>query len=97
MRQTCPGRGLRCATHIVQVHQEDKGVERLSIHRTALNNSGDWCDGITWDDLYELKWQCGRGNRAAVEIYPPEQDIVAVANLRHLWVLPEPPPFMWRR
>lgn len=33
----------------------------------------------------------------AVEIYPAERDIVNVANMRHLWVLPERLPFGWRR
>jgi hypothetical protein len=32
----------------------------------------------------------------AVEIYPADGDVVAVANMRHLWLLPEAPAFAWR-
>lgn len=54
-------------------------------------------DGISWDELQEIKSEMGRGDRFAVEIFPATNDLVNVANLRHLWILPEPPPFAWRR
>ena len=72
------------------------GVVRLSVCRTSLQASGRWEDGIAWDDLQRLKRECGYGDRAAVEVYPPDSEVVNDANMRHLWVLPEPPPFMWR-
>lgn len=33
----------------------------------------------------------------AGEVFPAESDVVNVANMRHLWLLREPPPFGWRR
>ncbi|MGM0858608.1 MAG: DUF7694 domain-containing protein [Pseudomonadota bacterium] len=82
--------------YLVQVFSEDDGVIRLSINSTTLKESG-WADGITWDELMEIKRQCGYGACTAVEIYPDDANIVHVSNMRHLWVLPERPTFMWRK
>lgn len=82
---------------LVQVYERKNGAERLSILRTSLNAEGTrWKDGISWEQLQRLKHECGRGDRFAVEIYPADADVVNVANLRHLWVLDEPPSFAWR-
>lgn len=73
-------------------------VERLSICRCEIDiHSRRFKDGITWDELQQVKFEVGRGDRAAVEIYPPETRIVNVANHRHLWVWKEgcPLEFMW--
>ena len=87
----------RSRKYLVQVHVVVGGVERLSVQRTELDAVGRWRDGIPWEDLQRLKAECGRGGYAAVEIYPPDGDVVNVANMRHLWVLPFPPAFMWRQ
>lgn len=80
---------------LVQIFEESNGIERLSVVRARI--SGDrWQDGITWDDLQRLKNECGRGNKCATEIYPADKDVVNVANMRHLWVLPEPPKYVWK-
>lgn len=80
----------------LMVYAEPNDIERLSICRAAI--AGDrWQDGISWDDLMELKRQCGRGDKCAVEIFPQDSEIVNVANMRHLWVLPYSPPFMWKK
>lgn len=69
---------------------------RLSVNRTELNEKGDsWQDGITWDELMEIKRQCGFESCWAVEVYPPDHQIVNVANMRHLWLLEEPPATAW--
>ena len=82
---------------MVQIFQEEGGVIRLSINRTRLRNDGQWCDGITWDELQQIKRDIGYGDKFAVEIYPADTDIVNVSNIRHLWLLPEPPVFAWRK
>lgn len=82
---------------LVQVYVEAGGIERLSVSRTTLREDGRWEDGLSWDDLQRLKGECGRGDRVAVEVYPPNAEIVNDANMRHLWVLPVAPSFMWRR
>lgn len=72
------------------------GVERMSVNRTMVKMNGDWEDGITWDELMECKRQIGRGDTYAIEVYPRDKEIVDVANLRHLWLMPEPLPYGWR-
>lgn len=69
---------------------------RLSVNRTTL--AGDrWSDNITWDELQDIKEQCGYRMADAVEVYPQAGDVVNVANMRHLWIMREPLPFAWRK
>lgn len=81
-------------SYLVQIY-EDRGYERMSVNRTTVLRNGRWGDGITWDALQRLKAECGRGARWAVEVYPPDEHVIDVANIRHLWLLPEQPPFSW--
>jgi hypothetical protein len=71
-------------------------VKRLSVCRTSIDRLGRWLDKVSWDELQRLKDQCGYRESCAVEIYPPGDDLVDVANMRHLWVLEVPPGFMWK-
>lgn len=90
-------RVLRNRDFLVQIYAEEGDVLRLSIHRCAFNRAaGRWVDGITWDDLQHLKTLAGFADRVALEVYPPDSDKVDVANIRHLWIVPEAPSFMWR-
>lgn len=82
---------------LVQIYREENGVKRLSILRAALKNDMGWADRITWDELQEIKNQCGFSDMAAVEVFPPSCDVVNVANMRHLWVLPSVPSYCWRK
>ena len=82
---------------LVQVFRET-GATRISVSRTSLETDSDrWMAGISWDDLQQIKNYIGFTEHEAVEIYPRVKDEVNVANMRHLWVLPEPLPFSWRR
>lgn len=85
----------RSQQHLLMVYLEH-GYERLSIVRTALAGER-YAGGISWDDLQRLKRECGRGDRWAVEIYPPEEHLINVQNMRHLWVLDAPPPYGWKK
>lgn len=69
---------------------------RLSVNITSHNGS-DWDDGITWDQLQDIKAQCGYPWHTAVEVYPSTLDVVNVANMRHLWVPSDHLPFAWRK
>ena len=86
----------RSNRYLVQIYHENGDIERLSICRTRLNSEGHYEDNISWDDLQRLKSECGRGDKMAVEVFPADSDIVNVANMRHLWVLPENLPFVWK-
>lgn len=82
--------------YLVQGFAEMGDIVRLTVCSTTPS-ADSWADGLTWDELMEIKRQCGYGHRAAVEIYPDDSNIVNVANMRHLWVLPEAPAYMWRK
>ena len=70
-------------------------LKRLSVCRVKLNAQGRWNDGIAWDELQAIKREVGFADWYAVEVYPPDQDVVNVANWRHLWMLPVPLEIGW--
>lgn len=82
---------------VIQLFAEVDGAQRLTISRPEMKGDGTWRDDISWDELQRIKSQIGLGDRDAVEIYPADQDVVNVANMRHLWLVKEPLPFQWRR
>jgi hypothetical protein len=88
-------RTLRSRRFLVQVFQRH-GQVRLTVTQTGLNDDGSWKDGITWDELQTVKRECGYGAACAVELFPPDEQVVNVANLRHLWIVPAPD-FMWQK
>lgn len=72
----------------------NEGLLRLSVNRTSWDGR-DWRDGITWDDLQRIKNEIGFADSTAVEVYPPQDRVINVANIRHLVVLPESPSYVW--
>lgn len=87
----------RSAGFLVQQYEEPGAPVRLSINRTEMRPDGRWADGITWDEIQALKAQAGYAERYAVELFPAAADLVDVANVRHIWLLDEPPAWAWRR
>ena len=86
----------RSREFVVQEFRADPpALVRLSVSRTAVTGTR-WADNITWDELQDLKAQCGYAMATAVEVYPPASDVVNVANMRHLWVLRDRLAFAWR-
>lgn len=87
----------RSRDYCAQIHH-DPGIVRISVCRTALYKNGQWQDAITWEELQRIKNEIGFSEHEAIEIYPPRKDEVTVANMRHLWVLPEGQrlPFSWK-
>ena len=89
---------MRSRQFLVQILREEHDILRLSVNRTEWNERQQrWREDISWDDLQRLKREAGYGDRWAVEVYPADDDIVNVANMRHLWLMPSPPAFAWRR
>ena len=89
-----PFAAWRSREFCVQAFAESNGIIRLSVNRTHVDPATmRWLDGISWDDLQRLKGEAGFGDQEAVEVYPPDGKVVDVANMRHLWVLPERMPF----
>lgn len=67
---------------IVQVFNEKNGIMRVSVRRN------DGRDGITWDSLQSIKAEIGYSDYQAFECYPKAHDVVNVANMRHLFIMP---------
>lgn len=70
--------------------QRADGNRRLTVNRTRRNGR-DWRDGITWDELQRIKNECLGDDVWCVEVYPSQDKLVNVSNMRHLWVLDGPP------
>jgi hypothetical protein len=86
----------RSRNYLVQAFNEAAGTVRLSVCRTKLDGNR-WQDGIAWEELQEIKADVGYADFDAVEVFPRQSDVVNVANMRHLWVMPDPVPFAWRK
>lgn len=88
---------LRNRWFLVQVFVEPSGYTRLSVNRTSLTGDARrWADGITWDELMVAKAAAGYAARWCVEAYPPDDAVIDIANIRHLFVLDEAPPWAWK-
>lgn len=86
----------RSRKFVVVLWRELNGWERLSVMTTEWDERAKrFRDGVGWDDLQRLKAEAGLADRWAVELYPAEQETVNVASMRHIWLLPEAPPFAW--
>lgn len=91
-----PNRVFISRKWLVQIFIRSDAVIRLSVNSTKRHNNR-WVDGISWDELMEIKRQCGYGDRFAVEVYPEDNHVINVANLRHLWILPQRLDFAWEK
>jgi hypothetical protein len=88
---------FRSRAFIVVAWLESSGFTRLSVNRTEWDErKGRFRDDIGWDDLQRLKAEAGFGDMCALEVYPPDEHIVNVANMRHLFLVAGEPAFMWK-
>jgi hypothetical protein len=89
-----PSHAWRSRKYLAQLWQEDNpdypGLLRLSVCRVRLGSGTRLEDGLTWDELQSIKREIGYGEWYAIEVYPPDDQVVNVANFRHLWILPKP-------
>lgn len=90
-----PVRAWRSRYYAVQLFAEDGDYFRLSICRARLGRDGRWQDGLSWDELQQIKHDIGYGDWYAYEIYPSDAQVVSVANMRHLWLFKDRLPFGW--
>lgn len=94
-----PIKALRSQDFLVAIYEtEIPGIERLSINRTVVDvDKRRWADKITWDSLQAIKTAIGYGQYHAVEVFPADDKLIDVANIRHLFVYKDvaPPEFIW--
>lgn len=82
--------------YMVQIFKENKNIFRLSINKT-VSNGKSWEENLSWDELQTIKNEVGYKEFDAVEVYPKYCDVVNVANMRHLFVMPNLLDFAWRK
>lgn len=69
----------------------------IAITRVQVDKyTGEYREGIGWDALQRIKNETMGEDAWAVEVYPPEEYVQNVANMRHLWILDEEPRFGWK-
>lgn len=81
---------------LVQVFQEKPDLLRISVNRVKFRDDGKWEENISWDELQGIKRAIGFGDCYAVEVYPRDEDVVNVSNMRHLWLMEHPLDIGWR-
>lgn len=81
--------------YLVQMHISYPDMIRLSVCRSKVKTDGGWEDGLTWDELMDIKRELGFGGWYGVEVYPRDIDIINIANFRHIWLMPVPLPIGW--
>lgn len=96
-----PRRAWKSRFFTIQEFEDDSRI-RLSIQRTRANayirKQNRDLRPITWDELQEVKREIGYIDAWAVEIFPPDEHLVNIAWMRHLWIVePEEVPFAWRQ
>jgi hypothetical protein len=80
---------------LFEVEGNSQATYRMTICRVTLNIDGRFDDGLSWEDLQDVKREVGFGDSYAVEVFPRDRDIVNVANMRHLWICENPPDIGW--
>lgn len=96
-----PRTAYRSQEFIALVYDEtfdEQSYTRISVCRTKMQPDGNYEDQITWEELMRVKDECGYGDEWATEVYPPNNELVNVANMRHLWIKPwSAPAYGWRK
>lgn len=65
-----------------------------AIHLAVSSLSGD---RPSWPEMQRIKDEIAGPNATAVEVYPPQSEVVDGADMYHLWVLFSPLPFSLTR
>ncbi len=68
----------------------DQNTVRLDIFRKDLK------DGITWDELHNIKNECGFSDKDAIEFFPAEDSVINTGNYRHLYIFDDKLPLIRR-
>lgn len=93
-----PMRTWRSTRFIAVLYDEGpKKPHRLTVNRAAIDSTGQFVDGLTWDELMQVKRECGFDKRDALELYPSDASVVNVSNMRHLWILEMTSRLNWNR
>jgi hypothetical protein len=94
-----PLRAWKSKRYVVQLYVINNpaypGMLRLSVSRSQIGTNGKWKDGLSWDELQAIKAEVGLGSWYGVEIYPSDDKVINVANMRHIWIIRAPLSIGW--
>lgn len=65
-------------------------VGNVATHLAITSLSGE---RPTWWEAQRIKNEIAGDDATAVEVYPPQAEVVDEADMYHLWVVPDPLPF----
>ncbi len=95
---SAPMRAWRSNRFVAVLYDEGiKKPNRLSINRAVLSDDGRYEGGITWDELMQVKRECGFEKVDALELFPSDATVVDVQNMRHLWICDVRSRLNWNR
>lgn len=64
--------------------------KKLSISRQEWDSKERrYKDGITWDEIMEIKHDIGMGNKTGIEFFPADDEVINLGNVRHIWIVPD--------
>lgn len=91
-----PERTWRNKNYLASLYKDyANGNLRLSVQRATIKDDGSYEDGISWDKIQEIKRLVGFGDWWGLEVFPADDQLVNVSNIRHVWLFKERPPFAW--
>lgn len=62
--------------------------QKFSISRNEWDSKDRrYKDGLTWDEIMDIKREMGFGERTAIEYYPADSEVVNLANMRHIFLI----------
>jgi hypothetical protein len=76
---------------VFAVLQRDVQTELGTVRHLAISCLTG--DRPTWPEAQRIKNELAGPKATAVEVYPPQTEVVDDAPMYHLWVLPAPLPF----
>lgn len=61
---------------------------KISVQRNEWNpTTRRYADGITWDEIMEIKRDIGLGESTGIEFFPADSEVINIANVRHIWFI----------
>ena len=85
----CVWRSKKYQVMVWKRQPKDVGSQ-LSISRQQWDPTARrYLDGISWDEIMQIKREMGLGQRTCIEYYPPDSETINLANTRHIWLLPD--------
>lgn len=78
-----------CLNLVYSVQFFERASDWGTIDHLLIRRHDGAAEPFAWADLQRIKDELCGAARVAVEVFPPQSQLVDAANCRHLWVLPD--------